>query len=36
MTIEYPSLSTHGYELLPIATSELVGNKREFEVSGKF
>ena len=33
MTIEDPSLSAHGYQLLPIATSYLVGNIREFHVS---
>ena len=32
MTIEDPSLSAHGYQLLPIATSYLVGNNREFDV----
>ena len=26
MTIEDPSLSAHGYQLLPLATSYLVGN----------
>ena len=36
MTIEDPSLSDHGYQLLPIATSYLVGNNREFEVSDIF
>ena len=36
MTFEDPSLSTHGYQLLPIATSYLVGNNREFDVSGIF
>ena len=33
-TIEDPSLSTHSYQLLPLATSQLVGNNREFDVSG--
>ena len=28
MTIEDPSLSAHGYQLLSIATSYLVGNNR--------
>ena len=28
MTIEDPSLSAHGYKLLSIATSYLVGNNR--------
>ena len=36
MTIEDPSLSAHGYELLPIATSYLVDNKRKFIVSDIF
>ena len=36
MTIEDPSLSPHGYQLLPLATSYLVGDKREFDVSGIF
>ena len=36
MTIEDSSLSTHGYQLLPIATSYLVGNNREFDVSDIF
>ena len=33
MTIENPSLSAHGYQLLSIATSFLVGNNREFDIS---
>ena len=36
MTIEDLSLSAHGYQLLPLATSYLVGNNREFNVSGIF
>ena len=36
MTIEDPSLSTHGYQLLTLATSYLVGNNREFDVSDIF
>ena len=36
MTIEDLSLIAHGYQLLPIATSYLVGNNREFEVSDIF
>ena len=36
MTIEYPSLSAHGYQLLSIATRYLVGNNREFDVSDIF
>ena len=33
MTIEDPSLSAYGYQLLSLATSYLVGNNREFDVS---
>ena len=36
MTIEDPSLSAYGYQLLLIATSYLVGNNREFDVSDIF
>ena len=36
MIIEDPSLNAYGYQLLPIATSYLVGNNREFDVSGIF
>ena len=37
MTIENPSLSAHGYQLLPIATSQYVGdNNRKFDVSDIF
>ena len=36
MTIKHPSLSAHGYQLLPLATSSFVGNNREFDVSGIF
>ena len=36
MTIEDQSLSDHGYQLLSIATSYLVGNNREFDVSDIF
>ena len=36
MTIEDQSLSAHGYQLLPLATSYLVGNNREFDVSDIF
>ena len=36
MTIEDPSLSGHGYQLLSIATSYIVGNNREFDVSDIF
>ena len=33
MTIEDPSLSVHGFQFLPLATSYFVGNNREFDVS---
>ena len=36
MTIEEPLLSAHGYQLLPIATSQYVGNYRDFDVSDIF
>ena len=36
MTIEDPSLSAHGYQLLPLTTSYLVGDNREFDVSDIF
>ena len=36
MTIEDPWLSAYGYQLLPIATSFLVGNNREIDVSDIF
>ena len=36
MTIKDPSLSACGYHLLPITTSYLVGNNREFDVSDIF
>ena len=32
MTIEDPSLSAHGYQLLLLATSYLLGYNREFDV----
>ena len=32
MAIEEPSLIALGYQLLPLATSQLVGNNREFDV----
>ena len=32
ITIEDPSLSVHGYQLLPLATSQLEGDNREFDV----
>ena len=36
MTIEEALMNAHGYQLLPIATSYLVGNNREFDVSDIF
>ena len=36
ITIEDLSQSVHGYQLLPLATSYLVGNNREFDVSDIF
>ena len=36
MTINDTSLSANGYQLLPLATTQLVGNNREFDVSGIF
>ena len=36
ITIEGRSPSAHGYQLLPLATSQLMSNNREFDVSGIF
>ena len=36
MTIQDPSMSAHGYQLLSLATSYLVGNNREFDTSDIF
>ena len=36
MNIEDPPLSVHGYQLLPLATSQLMGDSREFDASGIF
>ena len=36
MTIQDPLLSAYGYQLLPIATSYLVGNSRGSDVSDIF
>ena len=36
MSIKDPSLSAHGYQLLSIATSYLVGNNRDFDISDIF
>ena len=33
ISIEDPSLSIHGYQLLPLATSQLMGDSREFDAS---
>ena len=33
MTIEDPLLNAHSYQLLPLATSQLVGDKRAIDVS---
>ena len=36
MTIEDPSLSAHGSQLLPLATSQYMGDNKEFDVLGIF
>ena len=36
ITIEDPTLSVHGYQLLPLATSYLVGNNMKIYVSDIF
>ena len=36
VTIKDPSLSAHGYQLLPLATSYLVDDNRKFKVLGIF
>ena len=36
MIIGDPSLSAYGYQLLPLATSYLVGNNKDFNVSDIF
>ena len=36
MTIEDSSLSVHGYQLLPLVTSQYVGDNREIDVSDIF
>ena len=36
MSIEDPSLSAHGYQLLPLATSYSVDDNRKFDVLGIF
>ena len=36
MTIEDPLPSAYGYQLSPLATSYLMGNNREFDVSDIF
>ena len=35
-TIEDPLWSVHGYQLLPLATSQLVGDNREYHPSSIF
>ena len=34
--IKDPSLNAHGFQLLPLATSQLMGNNMEFDVPGIF
>ena len=36
ITIEALSSSALGYQLLPLATSQIISNNREFDVSGIF
>ena len=36
LQLKIPSLSAHGYQLLPLATSQYVGDNRKFDVSGIF
>ena len=36
ITISNPSLSANGYQVLPLATSYLVGNNKDFDVSDIF
>ena len=36
MTIEDPTLSAHGYQMLPLETRYVVGNNGEFDASGIF
>ena len=36
IAIEDPSLSVHSYQLWPIATSQYVGDNKEFDVSDIF
>ena len=36
MTIEDPLLCAHGYQLLPLATSQYGGDNKEFDVSDIF
>ena len=36
MAIEDPLLNAHGYQLLPLATSQLANKNREFNVLGTF
>ena len=34
--MEDPSLTALGYQLLPLATNQLMGDNREFDLSGIF
>ena len=36
ITLEDPSLNTLGYQLLPLATSQLVDDNREFDIVSIF
>ena len=36
MIIEDPSLGAHGYQLLPLATSQYVDDNRKFDISSIF
>ena len=36
ISFEDPSLNAHGYQLLPLATSQLLSDNREFDVSSRF
>ena len=36
MTIEDPSLTVLGYQMLPLATSQSMGDNKEFDIKGIF
>ena len=36
MTMEDPSLSALGYQMLPLTTNQLMGDNKEFDLSGIF